>query len=97
MPRINPETKFKKKVVEDLKTLKKIWFVKTQEVAVRGIPDLLICIKGRFIAIELKKDEKAELSELQHYNLTNIQKAGGWSYDANPKNWKSIFQELKEM
>jgi hypothetical protein len=95
MPRKNPETKFKEKVIKDLRTLKPIWFSKIQQVAIRGIPDILLCIRGNFIAIELKVD--AELTELQHYNLVNIQKAGGWSYDVTPKNWKQIFQKLKEI
>ena len=96
MPRTNPETKFKKKVLEDLKTLpiEDIWYFKSQEVAVRGIPDLILCVRGKFVAVELKVD--AELELLQSYNLTRITRAGGIAMVATPKNWKDIFEYIKE-
>jgi len=41
-----------------------------------GTPDLLICYKGRFIAIELKvRDNKP--TKLQEYRLKEIRNAGG--------------------
>jgi carbamoylphosphate synthase large subunit len=95
MPRKNPETKFKEKVIEDLKTLDPIWFSKIQQVAIRGIPDILLCLVGNFVALELKVD--SNLTELQKYNLKKITLAGGYAYEVTPKNWKKIFQELKEI
>lgn len=95
MPRKNPETKFKEKVLEDLKTIPNLWYVKTQEVSVRGIPDLLICYKGRFLAFELKVDSPPE--ELQIYTLTKIKQAGGISSLVTPKNWKMVFGIIKEI
>ena len=89
MPRKNPETKFKEKVIEDLKSIQ-CWFLKVQLLATRGIPDILMCRKGFFIAIELKVD--AELEELQEYNLNQIKQNGGRSYVATPKNWKKIYR-----
>ena len=41
-----------------------------------GVPDLLICCNGHFIAAELKA-ENGKPSELQIVALTKIQKAGG--------------------
>ena len=41
-----------------------------------GVPDLLICCNGYFIAAELKA-ENGKPSELQIVALTKIQKAGG--------------------
>jgi len=93
MPRKNPETKFKEKVMEDLDTIP-CWYSKIQQVAIRGIPDILLCIRGHFVAIELKVD--SELTPLQVYNLNKISKAGGAAYVATPKTWKKIFQEIKE-
>jgi hypothetical protein len=90
-----PETKFKEKVMEDLKTLPKIWFTKIQQVSIRGIPDILLCRRGKFVALELKVD--SDESELQSYNLAKIKQAGGKSFTATPKNWEEIFQELKEL
>lgn len=96
MPRKNPETKFKEQVQEDLKTLpfEDVWYFKSQEVAVRGIPDFILSVRGKFVAIELKVD--AELEELQEYNLNRIKQTGGVSLVATPKNWKEIFQYIKE-
>lgn len=44
-----------------------------------GIPDLLVCYKGRFIAFEIKS-ENGKLTELQNYNLELIKEAGGEAY-----------------
>ena len=43
-----------------------------------GVPDLLICLNGLFIGIEVKS-EKGKLSELQEKHLQQIKDAGGIS------------------
>lgn len=57
-----------------------------------GIPDLLYCVNGRFVAIEVKA-ENGRLSELQKYNIKKIQEAGGIAIVSKP----SQFEELKEL
>ena len=48
-----------------------------------GIPDILACYKGRFIAIEVKRPEtKGNVSELQIYNIKKVKEAGGISFVA---------------
>ena len=42
-----------------------------------GVPDLLICYKGRFIALEVKKPTGGITSVLQDYNVDSIRLAGG--------------------
>lgn len=49
-----------------------------------GIPDLLSCIKGRFVAIEVKADD-GEPSELQIWTVSQIRKAGGVAVILYPK------------
>lgn len=94
MPRKNPETKFKEKVVEDIKSIS-CYHYKTQEVSVRGILDITMSLGGRFIAIELKVD--SPLSELQKRTIHKIKTKGeGIAIVATPHNWKEIFQLLKE-
>lgn len=44
----------------------------------KGIPDILACVKGTFIAIEVKAD-KGKPSELQIHNLKKIDAAGGYA------------------
>ena len=41
-----------------------------------GVPDLLACINGMFVAIEVKA-QNGKASELQIYNVEQIRKAGG--------------------
>jgi len=43
-----------------------------------GTPDLLICYKGKFIALEVK-NETNKTSSLQDIHLQQIKKAGGIS------------------
>lgn len=90
-----PETKFKEKAFEDLKTLKKTWFYKSQELTRRGIPDVILCVNGFFCAIELKVD--AELEPLQIYNLEKIKDCNGFAIEATPKNWKEVFRYLQKL
>lgn len=92
------ETKFKERVIADLRTLQGTWFFKTQEVSLHGIPDLIICIWGLFIAIELKRGKKERPDNIQSYTLGQIRKkAHGVTYVAFPENWDEIFEELKNM
>lgn len=94
---MGPETRFKTRVLKDLKTVSNLWFVKTQQRATRGIPDILLCVVGRFVAIELKKDEKSPPDELQIYTLNRIASSGGLTFVANPKNWENVFRAINQI
>lgn len=92
----NLETLFKERIQTKLSTLKNIWFYKSQEVAVRGIPDIIMCLNGFFIALELKRDAKATIDALQIYNIHRINKKGkGTAFVVHPENWPRIFEKLK--
>ena len=45
----------------------------------RGLPDLIMCISGRFVAIEVKT-ETGSLTALQSHEIANVRKSGGLSY-----------------
>ncbi len=92
-----PETKFKERVAKDLKLLPNCWFVKTRETSIRGIPDYLICLNEKFIAIELKATKKGYRNPLQEWTLEAISAAGGLSFLAYPENWKNTLDVLKEL
>lgn len=92
-----PETLFKERVQKDLKTLSSTWFVKIQQVSIRGIPDFLLCIDGIFIAIELKASKKAKRDPLQEWTLDMIARCGGRAFLAYPENWPETFEVLKEI
>ena len=87
------ETKFKEKVQKDLNSLVKCWHEKIQQKSIRGTPDILACINGVFVAIELKVDSK--LSNLQEYKLKKIRASNGIAIEVTPENWEGHFEVLK--
>lgn len=52
-----------------------------------GIPDILACINGHFVGIEVKSD-RGEPSELQLYNVRAIRRAGGFAFVLYPSGWE---------
>ena len=54
-----------------------------------GVPDLICCIAGHFVAIEVKGD-KGKPSELQKANIRKIKKSGGIGLIAYPNDWENI-------
>lgn len=93
-----PETKFKEtRVIPDLKKLPNCWFVKIQQLSIRGVPDYLLCVNSTFVALELKKDEKETPDRLQQYNLEGINRAGGIGIVAHPGNWDITYDLLKQL
>lgn len=76
------------------------WYVKyfANNYTKRGIPDLLACVNGYFVAIEVKA-ENGTPSELQIYNVKKIQEAGGIALILYPKDFeyfKDLVYRLKE-
>ena len=61
--------------VQKTETVKRL--SKTQ----KAVADILACIKGRFLAIELKSD-RGRLSEDQKFFLERVQIAGGFAMEA---------------
>ena len=56
-----------------------------------GIPDLLICVNGYFVAVEVKGD-RGKPSELQLYNIGKINEAGGVGLVLYPKDFEDFKQ-----
>lgn len=59
------------------------WHIKTHGnmFSRAGTPDILACVNGRFIAIEVKRP-KGVISELQKANIELIKRAGGVAFIA---------------
>ena len=73
------EQVIQKSIIKYLKT--KAYVVKIVSASKSGIPDLLVCYKGRFIAFEVKTpDTKDDTSDLQEYNIREIVKNGGLAF-----------------
>lgn len=59
-----------------------------------GVPDILLCSNGRYVALEVKK-EQGIISDIQQYNINQIRKCGGLAWCIKPSDWNS-FTELFE-
>lgn len=89
-----PETKFRNNVVVPfLKTLERTKFTSIQQVAIHGDPDIVLCIGGHYVELEVKS-EFGELSALQKYKLDLTRKAGGTAFVASPLNWEDVAVKL---
>lgn len=91
------ETRFKNRVMAFLETLPDCWFSKIQQVGIRGTPDILCCINGYFVALELKSSLAAEIAALQVHNLKAITNAGGISFISTPETWFNDMETLREL
>ena len=54
-----------------------------------GTPDILACVNGYFLAIEVKAQNGVP-SELQLAKIDDIRKAGGFAYVAYPSGWEKL-------
>lgn len=58
----------------------------------KGVPDLLCCVNGFFLAIEVKA-ENGTASELQKWNIDKIRGCGGYAIILRPSQF-NCFKEL---
>lgn len=61
-----------------------------------GIPDLLCCINGYFVGIEVKAD-RGTPSELQLHNIRQIKKAGGFAFVVYPTGYNKLVKILNDL
>lgn len=54
-----------------------------------GTPDILACVNGYFIAIEVKA-QTGHASPLQLVKIAQIRKAGGFAYVVYPSGWEKL-------
>jgi len=92
-----PETVFKERILPQLKALPNTYVLKTQEVSKRGVPDVLMCVKGVFVALELKKDLKSNPDDLQRWIMVQIAEAGGITMVVYPENWKLTYRIIHDL
>jgi len=91
-----PETKFKEAFLKKLRSIPLVWAEKIQQVALRGTPDILCCVAGIFVAIELK-DLGEEMDPLQTYKCELIRNAGGYYFVATKENCFQVLSEIKKI
>lgn len=92
---LTPEAKVKKKVKEILDQMGVYHFSPMQNGMGRaGIPDIIGCLDGQFIAIECKAG-KGKTTALQERELNRILNAGGYALVVNETNINQLW-EIKE-
>lgn len=97
---MTPEGKVKEKLVEMLKS-EGVWyfFPAANGMGKAGIPDVICIIRGLFVGIECKADEKKKPTALQLQRAKEIMTAGGYwflVYDNHSiSNVQKRIQELK--
>lgn len=67
------------------------WYVKffANRMTKEGIPDILACINGYFVGIEVKA-QNGKPSELQLYHCDKIRKAGGFAFILYPSGFEDF-------
>jgi hypothetical protein len=94
---MTPEAKVKKKVKQILDDLNCYHFSpQTGGYGKSGIPDIIACYNGLFIAIECKSG-KNTTTALQKHNLDLIKKANGLAIVVNEGNIEELLAQLKEI
>ena len=87
------EKQFENKITKYLES-KGCWYVKyfANSFTKSGIPDILACVNGYFVAIEVKASN-GKPSELQYFHRDKIRAAGGISIILYPE----YFEEFKRL
>ena len=89
------ESQFQVQVINFLKELPNTWHVKIWGGGFMraGIPDILCCVNGHFIAIELKQ-ENGVPSELQKRNIRLINESNGKGLILYPKDFENFKRNM---
>lgn len=74
------------------------WFVKffANSFTKAGIPDILACVNGCFVGIEVKA-QNGKPSELQLYNVEKIREAGGFAIVLYPSGFENFKQFIIDL
>lgn len=92
-----PETLFRRRVQVKLDKLPNSWWESIQQKAIQGTPDILGCLKGLFIGLELKATAKSAITPLQVHKLSLIKAAGGYSAIVHPDNLDAVINDLEQI
>lgn len=99
----NPkESVYQRKLLPKLRAIPNSkWFVKEAK-SIRGIPDIIGCINGTYVELEVKKSE-AEAQEtsgrivLQRKSIEDTRKVKGYAAFIYPENEKFVLEELSKL
>ena len=92
-----PEGKVKDKVVGILKEAGVYYFFPaTHGYGRSGVPDIVCCVNGKFLAIECKAG-KNKPTLLQVREIETIRRCGGVAVVANEENWDLILPLIRDL
>ncbi len=92
-----PEAAVKRKVVAHLKKLDAYYFFPIAGPYARGgVPDIVACIRGKFVGIECKS-ARGKPTTLQRLELDSILQAGGVALVINPQSMELGLGILTEL
>jgi Holliday junction resolvase len=92
-----PEKKVKDKIVSVLKDEGVYYFFPaTHGYGRSGVPDIIACVNGRFLAIECKAGG-GKLTALQVREIEHIRRCGGVAVVANEENWDMVRPLVREL
>lgn len=89
------EKAFQNYVLKRLRLLPLSYWYKANDRTTAGIPDIIGCVRGTFVGIELKVTSK--VSKIQDYTIDKINRAGGVSFVMTPDTFEKDFQLLKRL
>lgn len=91
------EKRFENKIKRYLDS-KGIWYVKffANAFTRSGIPDILCCVNGKFVSIEVKA-ETGRLSDLQMIEMERICKSGGIALCIRPSQFDWLKNKIEVM
>ncbi len=94
---MGPEKTFENRVKAFIKA-QDCWFVKffANKMTKEGIPDVLSCINGYFVAIEIKA-QNGKPSDLQIYHCEKIREAGGFAFILYPSGFNDFKKFVKDL
>lgn len=94
-----PERRIKEKIVAVLKDEAVYYFFPaTHGYGRSGVPDIIACVNGRFLGIEVKAGTNKPTA-LQVREIEHIRRCGGVAIVANEENWdmvRELVRKLKE-
>ena len=92
---MTPEGKVKARVVKVLKAHDVYYFFPaTHGMGRSGVPDIVCCVDGNFLAIECKAG-KGKTTALQDFEIESIRKAGGTALVVNEDNVGAVSEFIR--
>lgn len=94
---MGPEKRFENKI-KDMLDEHGAWWVKyfANRNTKSGIPDILACVNGEFLGIEVKSDS-GHPTDLQLHHVEKIRKAGGLAFVVYPSGFDQLLNIVERL